>query len=554
MTKDGTGRIGRVRRRLGTVVLAGCGVAAMAGVGSATAAEVGPLTRITGGSPFAGCTADNVAGQDGTVYRGTEIEPWVDANPTDPRNLIAGWQQDRWDNGGGRGNPAAVSKDGGASWRIVTLPKASVCTGGTYLRNSDPWVSFSPNGTAYYMHLAFDPDLPSGLFGRNAMLVNRSRDGGLTWGDPVALIRDPAGQALNDKNSLTADPTNPSFAYAVWDRLEDFTIGPAAKAAAGAAAVADGQRPGMDGLALTRERVKRLKAQAKSAAAQATGPVFFKGPTYLARTTNGGRSWEPAKVIYDPGNNRQTIGNIVDVLPNGTVIDFFVDILQNGALRLALLRSTDKGRTFERRPTYIVTVSDSFTGTITPDQLEGVRDANILFSVAVNRRNGRIYIVWQDIRFRGVDEVAFSQSSDGGRTWSAPIRINQTPANRNPLRQQAFIPSVEVAANGTVAVTYYDFRRDNDARELTDHWAVFCRSNCTRRASWGDEVRLTTFPFDMLDAPIARGHFLGDYVGLVAARNVFHPVFGIATRPDVTNLYTRRIDGLGGVSRVASAP
>lgn len=549
MTRE-TSSPSSVARRLAAALVAGGGLALG---GPAAAVELGPSVRVTAASPFGGCTADQVAQQPGVVYPNTEIEPWIDANPTDPRNLVAGWQQDRWSNGGARGDAVGVSKDGGATWRILTLPKASVCTGGVYLRNSDPWVSFSPNGTAYYMVLAFDPDPPSGQFGPNAMLVHRSTDGGLTWSDPVTLRSDPAGQALNDKNSITADPTNPSFAYAVWDRIVDFTLPPAGVGAGKATAAGEG--PGMDGYALTRERVKALKSQARAGAApKATGPVFFKGPTYLARTTDGGRTWEPAKVIYDPGGNRQTIGNIVDVLPNGTVIDFFVDILQNGSLRLALLRSFDKGRTFEGRPTYVTTISDSFTGTITPDELAGVRDANILFSVAVDRRSGKIYLVWQDTRFRGVDEVAFSQSSDGGRTWSTPIRVNQTPANReNPLRQQAFIPSVEVAANGTVAVTYYDFRRDGGRGEKTDHWAVFCEANCTRRASWGGEVRLNPFPFDMLDAPVAGGHFVGDYVGLVAARNVVHPLFGLATRPDVTNLYTRRVN-LGGGQLASTAP
>lgn len=56
-----------------------------------------------------------------------------------------------------------------------------------------------------------------------------------------------------------------------------------------------------------------------------------------------------------------------------------------------------------------------------------------------------------------------------------------------------------------------------------------------------NEQRLTTFPFDMLDAPVAGGHFLGDYVGLVASGRKVYPVFGIATRDDVTNLYTRPI-------------
>ena len=96
---------------------------------------------------------------------------------------------------------AGVSLDGGAKWRTVPIPGTTACTGGSYKRASDPWVTIAPNGTAYYMTLAFDPDLPSGSFGRNAMLVNRSTDGGSSWSGPITLIQDPDGQALNDKNS-----------------------------------------------------------------------------------------------------------------------------------------------------------------------------------------------------------------------------------------------------------------------------------------------------------------------------------------------------------------
>jgi hypothetical protein len=53
---------------------------------------------------------------------------------------------------------------------------------------------------------------------------------------------------------------------------------------------------------------------------------------------------------------------------------------------------------------------------------------------------------------------------------------------------------------------------------------------------------LTNRSFDMLDAPIAVGHFLGDYMGLVTAGNLAHPVFGIATGTDRTTEFTRRIE------------
>ena len=38
----------------------------------------------------------------------------------------------------------------------------------------------------------------------------------------------------------------------------------------------------------------------------------------------------------------------------------------------------------------------------------------------------------------------------------------------------------------------------------------------------------------MLDAPIARGYFLGDYMGLERAGRIVHPVFGIANGSDLT--------------------
>ena len=100
-----------------------------------------------------------------------------------------------------------------------------------------------------------------------------------------------------------------------------------------------------------------------------------------------------------------------------------------------------------------------------------------------------------------------------------------------------------MAGNGVVTITYYDFRFDDrTGGELTDHWAVFCRAgeDCTARASWGEEARLTDRSFDYADAPVANGLFLGDYMGLDAGGGTF-PLFGVSPRRDGADLYTRRI-------------
>src|SRR6266540_6613934 len=61
------------------------------------------LTATSGLSPFAGCTADDVAGQEAAFgdrnFLHAEVEPWIDVNPTDPLNFVGGYQQDRWEFG-----------------------------------------------------------------------------------------------------------------------------------------------------------------------------------------------------------------------------------------------------------------------------------------------------------------------------------------------------------------------------------------------------------------------------------------------------------------------
>jgi len=128
------------------------------------------------------------------------------------------------------------------------------------------------------------------------------------------------------------------------------------------------------------------------------------------------------------------------------------------------------------------------------------------------------------------------------------VKINQTPTNTNPCREQAFIPAVVAAGDGTVVVTYYDFRNKvaTPGFEATDYFAVFCFAgipgvDCSQPANWGNEQRLTPTSFNILNAPIARGHFLGDYMGLAASGQSVLPVFGIATGPNLTADFTRLI-------------
>jgi len=489
--------------------------------------STGTLVQVSGASPFGSITdCGNFPGIfEGTNFVDSEVEPWVDVNPADPDNIVAIWQQDRWSDGGSRGNVAGVSLDGGSTWSIVPIPGITDCTGGPWERASDPWVSFSPDGTLHQMSLVFQTNPPLdriGGFGPNGMAVSKSSDGGLTWSDPIMLIEDDDPRILNDKNSLTADPTDAKFVYAIWDRLQ---------ITAADAINPENVRPGR-GIALG----VRIG-------------YGFKGPIYFARSTDGGDIWEPARKIYDPGANNQTIGNQIVVLPDGTLADFFTEILnfknndQNGLgfnFNLALLKSENKGETWLPKNKPIRAARIFSNGAVTPDDLVPVRDASILFDIAVDPVDGSIYAVWQDNRFSGFEEVAFSMSADGGYTWSAPVKVNQTPASTtNPLRAQAFLPSI-VVTDDTLSVTYYDFRNDDDVGELADYFAAFCSENCSDQNSWGNEARLTEASFNYLNAPDAGGLFLGDYEGLASDGINYLPVFGIAEANDPASIFFRK--------------
>ena len=447
---------------------------------------------VSGSSPFhPACGlepkgADAVFGE-GVVFIDSEVEPFVDINPTDPSNLIAVWQQDRWSNGGARGNAAGVSFDGGANWSLGTFPGVTVCTGGEFDRASDPWVSFGPDGTAYAMHLVTDGDTIDGRpggFGRNGMMVQTSTDGGSTWNDPVLIAEETDGDDLHDKNSITADPTRAGYAYAVWDLLDLPT-----------------------GAAIRPDRAVALG---------------FKGAALISRTVDGGSTWSEPEVLYNPGGVNQTIGNQIVVRPDGTVIDLFVEILnfrnddRDGQfdLNLALKRSEDAGETWLPRGRPIRFAEMAFAPISDPDTGEFHRTADIIPDVAVDPASGALYVVWQDARFTGVSQVAFTMSVDGGSTWSSPIRVSKTPGGGG-LNGQAFLPAVHVADGGVVGVTYYDFRNNapGDGTD-TDQWLVHCHGGCNDPANW--EESHVTGSFDARMAPVARGYFLGDYVGLTS--------------------------------------
>ena len=107
-----------------------------------------------------------------------------------------------------------------------------------------------------------------------------------------------------------------------------------------------------------------------------------------------------------------------------------------------------------------------------------------------------------------------------------------------------------VAADGTVVVTYYDFRNDKPKAmtDAADFWAITCntvrsKDNCLSNADWTTERRLTDRSFDFDLAPLtSSGRFVGDYTSIKSVGQKMYTIFGQAVSQDRTDIFLRTLD------------
>ncbi len=468
-----------------SVGIAGCNSSDSGG--PATVFTAGEPVAVSGASPFSECELFDAELK--APHR--EVEPWITVDPNDPNHLVAAWIQDR-----ALGLVSAVSFDQGATWESVVIPGISQCSGSDVIAASDPWLAFAANGDLYSVGLNHQID---GSVGPSRIVVNKSLDGGRTWSDPVTVGQSEP-RLLEDKPSITADPVDPCRVYVGWTRFDDLSA------------------------------------------------TDSEGEVVLSRTTDCGQTWSEPQFLFrdDPvGLGFQTV-----VSPDGTVLAFFrqTQALLAQPRSLYVMRSVDGGESWPTEPTLVATTRKAIPHV--PDGEGPIRSGG--FDVTVDRSTGHLAAVWEEVFSDDIladPRVAFSQSVDGGLSWTEPVRIDQTPPSETQTLDQAFLPSVEISEDGTIGVTYYNFQNDTPDMppSLTDYWFIHCHpdlADCTERASWANPVRITNESFDMLQAsPNPDGLFLGDYMGLTSLGSDFFAAFAISGPGDQQDIYFAAIRG-----------
>jgi hypothetical protein len=434
----------RLRFVLIVAVVVGVGVPALA---VARPYEVKHLRVISGPSPFAaGCPG---AALDETRIAGAEIEPAITVNPAHPRNIVATWQQDLG-RGAARSDVIGTSRDGGKTWKRVTIPGVSRCTGGSADVATDPWVSAGPDGSVYFSGAAIflSSDPPPAV-----LVTSRSRDRGRRWSPPVTF----GGPSVRvERDVITADPRRPGHAYAVWWERDPL--------------------------------------------------MPFVGSTHqFARTIDGGATWSAPMTLdtAPPGALDQSAE--VLVLPNGSLLALIarLELEGEGAVqKLFALRSENQGRTWDApvpvasQP--IAPIPDPETGDALPNQ-------DLTFHSAAIAPNGTVYVAWDRDITAASGTIDIVKSKDGGLSWSAPTPLPGVTAF-------TFQPAIAVDAHGTVGLIWYDNRNDRlgDAPRTTDVWFAYSGDG---GSSWRQIHVAGPFDFRTAPRPSGDLR-LGEYQGL----------------------------------------
>jgi hypothetical protein len=357
---------------------------------------------------------------------------------------------------------ASYSQDAGRSWLA-----AEGVAPANYRTSGDVSAAFDSHGHGFICYMAFDTLGTFNYWGHNAsrsgLFVRRSLDGGKTWEANHAPIIEHAsdpGIPFEDKPYIVADTTKSRYGgnlYVGWTRwtLTDSEI-------------------------------------------------------LLSRSSDDGQTWsKPVEIDRHPGLPRDD---------NGAAEGFAGAVGADGTLYavwsqdddIFLTTSRDGGRTFSRARAIMHTAPIMFA-------VQTLERANGFPQIAVDPRSRRLYLTWSDYRNGDID-VFISASSDGGRKWSAPVRVNNDPVHNGA--DQFFQWLAVDATDGAVNVIFYDRRGDPQNRKQI---VVLARSvdggHRFQNYAWTSE------PFE------AGGVFFGDYSGIAAYDG---RVYGVWTEKPAT--------------------
>ena len=238
----------------------------------------------------------------------------------------------------------------------------------------------------------------------------------------------------------------------------------------------------------------------------------------MSTSADGGLTWGPAR---DTANAAAGLGGQPVVQPNGTVV-----VPLNNANETAILafRSTNGGASWGNATTVTALPSHDVAGNLRSGPLPSAEiDAA-----------GKVYVVWQDCRFRNgcaANDIVMTTSGDGV-SWSPVVRIPLHPAASS---FDHFIPGLAVdksssGSSARLALAYYYYPSANCTTSTCQLDLGYVTSPDGGQ-TWTTPVQLAGPLALTWLANTNQGYMVGDYISTSFASGSARPVFASASAP-----------------------
>jgi hypothetical protein len=170
----------------------------------------------------------------------------------------------------------------------------------------------------------------------------------------------------------------------------------------------------------------------------------------IARSTDGGRTFSPARVTHDPAVAGARGWESLTAGPDGSVHAVWLDGRDAG--RKMAEHAKASGMPHKGQPP-----QDIYHGTVTSDGriTESQIATGVCFccktAVAVDTR-GTVYAAWRHIFPGSMRDIAFARSTDGGRSFDPLVRVSEDKWELNGCPEDG--PTLAVDRSGTIHIAW----------------------------------------------------------------------------------------------------
>jgi hypothetical protein len=227
-------------------------------------------------------------------------------------------------------------------------------------------------------------------------------------------------------------------------------------------------------------------------------------PDFFTRSTDGGVSFENCiSIPSDPYWGTLVVNSDGELFVGGSIgSDFLVAKSTNAQI---------SGQNIIWDMTTVVDLdgSVSFGGGPNPGGLLG--QTLIAVDTSNGLYHGNVYLLCSVNRHSNSDplDVMFARSTDGGVTWSSPIKVNDDPGTS----AYQWFGTMSVAPNGRIDVVWLD-TRDNSGSNIS---ALYYSNSMDAGATWSTNERLSDFFNSHVGWP--QQNKMGDYFDMVSDIN-----------------------------------